>query len=454
MTLRFLSALFFLLPAALSAQTLSQTLPNGLRVIVKEDRRAPVAVSQLWYKVGSVDEEPGKSGLSHALEHMMFKGTPSVPSGEFNRRVAALGGQNNAYTSRAETVYFENVTAANLPEVLKLEADRMANLDFNDKEFFNEMNVIREERRQRTEDSASGKMWEQVFLNSFTLPSMRASVIGYMDDLYKLKPDDLRDWYRRYYSPDNAVLVIVGDVDAEATVKTAADLFGGIKSASKPARNRLTDEPFERAPVSASATSPVTGRPLVSLNYRVPALTKIDDKMPYALDVLSDILSGSASGRLDKNLQRGSQSALSVGANYNMLSREMPLFTMVAMPADGVETDEMIRLLKQEIRNIAQNGVSQEELARVKMQSEASEIYARDSMSSQASIMGRLETLGFRYSDEAEIRRRLKEVNAEDVQRAAQILTENRLTTVVIMPEPKTAAKPDKVRRTGKRSAK
>ena len=223
-------------PVLTLAQTVSQTLPNGLKIIVKEDRRAPVAVSQLWYKVGSVDEKLGKSGLSHALEHMMFKGTQAVPSGEFSRRVAALGGQNNAYTNRSETVYYENVAAENLPEVLKLEADRMHNLNFSDEEFLNEMNVIREERRQRTEDTADGKLWEQVYLNSFTLPSMKAAVIGYMNDLHTLKADDLRDWYQQYYAPNNAVLVIVGDVDAKKTLKTAADLFGSIpaKTAARP----------------------------------------------------------------------------------------------------------------------------------------------------------------------------------------------------------------------------
>ena len=218
-SLRHLALIFALsAPVLTLAQTVSQTLPNGLKIIVKEDRRAPVAVSQLWYKVGSVDEKQGKSGLSHALEHMMFKGTQAVPSGEFSRRVAALGGQNNAYTNRSETVYYENVAAENLPEVLKLEADRMHNLNFSDEEFLNEMNVIREERRQRTEDTADGKLWEQVYLNSFTLPSMKAAVIGYMNDLHTLKADDLRDWYQQYYAPNNAVLVIVGDVDRKSVV--------------------------------------------------------------------------------------------------------------------------------------------------------------------------------------------------------------------------------------------
>ena len=434
-SLRHLALIFALsAPVLTLAQTVSQTLPNGLKIIVKEDRRAPVAVSQLWYKVGSVDEKQGKSGLSHALEHMMFKGTQAVPSGEFNRRVAALGGENNAYTNRSETVYYENIAAANLPEVLKLEADRMHNLNFSDEEFQNEMNVIREERRQRTEDTADGKLWEQVYLNSFTLPSMKAAVIGYMDDLHTLKADDLRDWYRQYYAPNNAVLVIVGDVDAKKTLKTAAELFGNIPAKQQPDRNMLAKEPFKREPVNFQTTSVVTRQPLVSLNYRVPGLESLDDRLPYALDVLSEILSGNSSSRLDKNLIRGKQMALSTGASYDLISREMPLFSIFAMPADNVE---VIAELRRELKDIAENGVSAEELNRIKAQSEASEIYERDSMEAQASIIGRLEARGFEYSDEAEIRRRLKAVSVEDVQAAAQLLTDDRLATVVVMPDPK-----------------
>ena len=422
-------------PAALMAQTVSQTLPNGLKVIVKEDKRAPVAVLQLWYKVGSIDEQPGKSGLSHALEHMMFKGTEAVPSGEFNRLISALGGQNNAYTNRSETVYYETVAAANLPEALRLEADRMHNLNFSDEEFLNEMKVIREERRMRTEDSAQGKLWEQIYLNGFTLPSMRAAVIGYMDDLHTLKADDLRAWYRRFYAPNNAVLVVTGDVDAPATLATAAKLFGSIPAKSAPPRNDLSAEPETRAPSSVQTASPVTHRPLVALSYRVPALKKLDDTLPYALDVLSDILSGTSSSRFDKNLVRGRQTALNAETDYDLLSREMPLFTVVGMPAENVSIDKLADELRREIRDIAENGVSAEELERVKTQAAASEIYAKDSMEAQADMMGRLETRGFSYTDEAEIRRRLQAVTAEQVQAAAKLLTDNRSGMVTVVPQ-------------------
>ena len=416
--------------APLWAQTLSQTLPNGMKVIVKEDKRAPVAVSQLWYKVGSVDEQVGKTGLSHALEHMMFKGTPAVPAGEFSRRVAALGGQFNAYTNRNETVYFENVAAANLPEVLKMEADRMVNLNFSDRDFDNEMNVIREERRQRTEDNASGKLWEHVMLNSYSVPSLRAPVIGHMDDLHALKAEDLRQWYRQWYAPNNATLVIVGDVDAKKTMQTVKNLFGTIPAKPLPQRNNL-NETAERVPVNARTTSAVTRQPLLSLTYRVPKLEKVNDRMPYALDVLSDVLSGNSSSRLDARLVRGKQQALDVGASYDIIS---------AMPAEGVDVNSLLADIRAEIADIAQNGVSSEELTRVKNRAAAAEIYARDSMTSRASLMGRLETRGYRYTDEAELRRRLQQVSAADVQAAARLLVPARETVVVVYPEKGAAA--------------
>lgn len=426
-----------LIAAPLWAQTLVQTLPNGMKIIVKEDRRAPVAVSQIWYKVGSVDEQKSKSGLSHALEHMMFKGTPSVPAGEFSRRVSALGGQNNAYTNRSETVYYENAAAANLSEILKLEADRMQNLNFSSRDFDNEMKVIREERRQRTEDSAFGKLWEHVLLESFTKPSMKASVIGYMDDLHALKADDLRAWYKQWYAPNNAVLVIVGDVDAAQTQKTAADLFGNIPSKKLPARNDL-NEPEMRGLVRGETVSAVTHQPLVSLSYRVPALKNIEkDTLPYALDVLAGVLSGHSSSRLDSRLVRGTQSALEIGANYDLLSREMPLFSIMAMLNQGVKPEELTAQIRREIRDIAENGISETELERVQTLNRAARIYAQDSMTEQASIMGRLETRGFGYGDEETLQKRLQQVSAEDVRRAAQLLTDERASEVVVLPEKK-----------------
>ena len=278
-------------------------------------------------------------------------------------------------------------------------------------------------------------MWEQIYLNSFTLPSMKASVIGYMEDLHTLRADDLRAWYKQFYAPNNAVLVIVGDVDAKQTLRTAAGLFGKIPRKSLPERNNLKAEPVKRAPSFAQASSPVTRQPLVAISWRAPALSRLNDKLPYALDVLTDVLAGNTSSRLDKNLVRGKQTALSANAHYDLLSREMPLFGVFGMPAENVSAETLLTQMKSEIKDIADNGISKEELDRIKAQALAGEIYARDSMVSQASLMGRLEARGFKYSDEAAIRHRIQAVTAEEVQKAAQMLTDDRSSTVIIMPE-------------------
>ena len=216
---------------AAPADTHERVLPNGLRVIVKEDHRAPVVTAQVSYKIGSADEIAGKTGLSHALEHMMFKGTKTVPAGEYTRRISALGGQDNAYTSKERTVYFVKIAAQHLPEVLKLEADRMANLNFSNDVFNNEMKVIREERRERTEDSPEGRLYENMIGRAWQKSPNKTGVIGTMKDLHALKADDLRRWYKQWYAPNNATLVVVGDVQPETP------------PAARPPQHRRTDAP-------------------------------------------------------------------------------------------------------------------------------------------------------------------------------------------------------------------
>ncbi|MDO4640684.1 MAG: pitrilysin family protein [Neisseria sp.] len=419
------------LPAG--AQTLKRTLPNGMNVIIKEDKRAPVAVSRMWFRVGSLDEAPGKTGLSHALEHMMFKGTAKVPSGEFSRRVAELGGRDNAYTTREETVYVTDVAVKNLPKVLEMEADRMVNLNFSDRDFNNEMKVIREERRMRSEDSPSGKLWEHLLLKVYQKPANRAPVIGYAADLDKLKPNDLRRWYHTWYAPNNATLVIVGDVDAEQTMVEVEKQFAAIPSRKLPRRNSL-DEAQVRTQQSGS-TQAITAQPIFMLAYRVPALHHLDDKMPYALDMLSDILGGNSSSRLQKNLVRGRQKAADIGASYEMFARASSLFMVTAMPSAGTSVQSLADEIRREIADIAANGVSQQELARVRSQMEASEIFSKDSMDSQARLIGTLESHGFSYRDEAALRSRLAQVSMQDIQEAARLLNAKRETLMVVTPQ-------------------
>ena len=222
--------------APVFAETVSKTLDNGLKVIVREDARAPVVVTQLWYKVGSVDEEAGKTGLSHVLEHMMFKGTPTVPSGEYSKRITAMGGELNAYTNRDETVYYQTVAKQHLPEVLQMEADRMVNLGFSNKDYVNELEVVKEERRLRTDDSPSGRLYEKLYQTAFTTSGNKSPIIGSMDDLTHMTGDDARAWYRKWYAPNNATMVIVGDVNAKQAIKQVENAFGALKPSALPSR--------------------------------------------------------------------------------------------------------------------------------------------------------------------------------------------------------------------------
>ncbi len=409
------------------AETLSANLPNGMKVIIKEDRRAPVAVSRIRYEVGSADEEQGKTGLSHALEHMMFKGTERVPSGEFSRRVSALGGSDNAYTNNTGTVYFETVAAKNLPEVLAMEADRMVNLNFSDDDFNNEMKVIREERRLRTEDSPGGALYEKLLRTLYSKPYNQAPVIGHMADLHALKPEDLRRWYRQWYVPNNATLVVVGDVDAAATMRTVEKLFGGIRARALHERRDLSEAP--RTAASSVSIRHNTRQPMFSSLYIVPKLTKIDDTMPYALDMLSMVLSGNSSSRYSKKLVRGQAVALSASAYYVGLGRGNGLFSLSGMPAEGVAAEKLHALMLDEIRHIAAEGVPEAELEVIRRQSRAEKIYEKDAISNQADLILTLESAGLSYRDEDELDRRNLAVSSADIQAAAALVLNSHAAT-------------------------
>ena len=419
--------------APVFAETVSKTLDNGLKVIVREDARAPVVVTQLWYKVGSVDEEAGKTGLSHVLEHMMFKGTPTVPSGEYSKRITAMGGELNAYTNRDETVYYQTVAKQHLPEVLQMEADRMVNLGFSNKDYVNELEVVKEERRLRTDDSPSGRLYEKLYQTAFTTSGNKSPIIGSMDDLTHMTGDDARAWYRKWYAPNNATMVIVGDVNAKQAIKQVENAFGALKPSALPSR-ALPAEPKQTQARQAEVSAP-SELPIVALGYQVPQLKNINDKLPYALDTLADVLDGNAASRMEKNLVRAKPIALSAGASYSLLTRADTVFVLSGAPAQGVSVPQLIAALKGEVADIAKNGVSEEELARIRNQRAASETYAKDSMATQASLMGDLESKGFGYQDEDEMRRRLNAVTAGEVQQAAQFLSDETVTQVILKPE-------------------
>lgn len=417
-----------------STATHERVLPNGLRVIVKEDHRAPVAMIMLWYKVGSSDEVAGKTGLSHALEHMMFKGTQAVPAGKYAEIISALGGNNNAYTTDEETVYHVNIAAEHLPKVLELEADRMANLNFSNSVFTNEMKVIREERRQRIEDNPQGLLYEEVMQRAWQKSPNRTSVIGKMADLHKLTPNDLRQWYKKWYAPNNATLVIVGDVQPETAFAQAEQYFGSLKKRPLPARQNIS-EPLSHGKAVQSSIRGNTKQPLITIAYRVPHLTALGEKLPYALDMLTNVLDGHNAARLSKNLLRGKQIAQNIDTGYSLLARSPQLWGINASPAANVSTGSLKTAIEAEIADIAEHGISEEELNRARSIEHAKTIFARDSINACANLIGSLQIAGFSWRDEAEIRSRIQAVSAADIQAAAKLLTKDRQIYVELLPD-------------------
>lgn len=410
-------------------------LPNGLKVIVKEDHRAPVVVSQLWYRVGSVDEPAGLTGISHVLEHMMFKGTKRLKPGEFSRIIAENGGRDNAFTGRDYTVYFQQLEKSRLPISFELEADRMQNLLLPEDEFKRELQVVMEERRLRTDDQPEGVVYEKFMHTAFQVHPYRNPIIGWMSDLERLTVKDLRAWYERYYAPNNATLVVVGDVDSKAVFALAERHFGPI------ARRTVTHtspppEPPQREGRTARVATPAEV-PYFVLGFHTPRLTPDDSSEPYALTVLAGVLDGGVGARFSRNLIRGRQIAANLSAEYDDIARFPSLFTVDGVPAQGHKIEELKDAVLAEIERLKREPVTAQELERVKAQVVAQEVYARDSVFSQAMLIGRLDNAGldWRYIDRHV--KRLQAVQAREVQEAAQkYLTTNNMTFVVLDPLP------------------
>ncbi|GBG03419.1 zinc protease [Azospira sp. I13] len=422
--------------SAALANPFETTLKNGLKVIVKEDRRAPTAVHMVWYKVGSMDEVDGTSGLAHALEHMMFKGTPKVGPGEFNRRVAAAGGRDNAFTNYDYTAYFQQIPKQKLPEMMALEADRMGHLTLDPKEFAKEIRVIMEERRMRTDDNPQSLLFEALNAAAYQAHPYRRPVIGWMADLEQMTATDLRDWYRRWYVPNNATLVVVGDVDHQAVFREAEKTYGKLKFRAIEARKPIAEAPqkgIRRITVKGPAELPQ-----VLLAWKAPVLRDVNkDSDPYALEMLGAVLDGHDAARLTRSLVKEQRLAQGVGSAYDTTSRGPSLFYLMATPAEGHTPAELEAALKAEVARIAAEGVSDEELQRARAQLVASQVYKRDSMFAQAMEIGQMEIVGLSYRAVDTMIDKLKAVTAADVQRVArQYFNDDSLTVGLLEPQP------------------
>jgi len=418
------------------ANPFERRLDNGLTVIVKEDHRAPTAVHMVWYRAGSIDEKNGTTGVAHVLEHMMFKGTPTVGAGEFNRLVAAAGGRDNAFTSRDYTAYFQQVPKGKLEEMMALEADRMRHLTLSADEFAQEIKVVMEERRLRTDDQPQSLLFEATNAAAFQAHPYRRPIIGWMNDLENMTVADARDWYDQWYVPNNAYVVVVGDVDHDAVFKAAEKFYGPLPSRALPVR-KPQDEPVQRGIRRLAVKAPAE-LPTLVMGYRAPVLRDIEkDVDPYALDMLGSVLAGHGAARFNKNLVREQQLALSASAEYDSSARGPGIFYLVGTPAAGKTVAEMEAGLRAEIARIQTDGVSDEELERAKSQLVASEVYKLDSMFAQAMEIGQMEIVGLPYQQNDRIIEKLQAVTPAQVQDVARrYFVDDALTVGVLDPQP------------------
>lgn len=410
-------------------------LDNGFRVFVKQDKRAPVVVSQVWYQIGSSYEHDGITGLSHMLEHMMFKGTDDLKPGEFSQTIARLGGSENAFTGKHYTAYFQSIGAQHLELCLKLEADRMRNLVFDEDEFKRELQVVKEERMQRVDDQPRSYLYEELVATAYLTSPNRHPIIGWENDLQNMTMLDAKSWYQRWYTPNNAALVVVGDVEPQTVFRLAKRYFGNIKANPVlPAKPRLERQQKGERRLSLTHRSKL---PYLVMSYKVPSLLTAENKAEiYALDLLADLLDGGQDSRLPKELERAQKLVASVGASVDIYDRLGSLFTFDATPASGKTMQDVEAALLKQVQQIQQGNIDVDELERAKTRIYANLIYQQDSLFYQAMRIGRMETIGLKHTVLDEYLPNVKAVNVDDIVAVAKkYFKPENLSVAYLLPE-------------------
>lgn len=438
--------LFLLLPPLLlgilspftlvhASQVHERILDNGLKVLVKEDRRAPIVTSQVWYKVGSSFEPGGLTGISHLLEHMMFKGTEKLAPGEFSRIIAANGGDENAFTGRDYTAYFQTLAADRLPIAFELEAERMRSLALPAAEFSKELEVVKEERRLSTEDDPEALTFEQFNAIAYEASPYRNPVIGWASDLEGMLVADLRDWYRQWYAPNNATVVVVGDVDPVWVFSLAEQYFGPL-SAETIRLTRSSGDPAQRGIKRIQVKAPAK-EPYLLLGYKATAIGHAsEDWEPYALEMLASILDGGSSARLSRELIRGSHLAASAGASYNAFTRLPGMLLLDGIPAQGHKIAELEQALLAQLQRLREEPVAEAELERIRNQLIAAKVYEKDSVYAQARQIGSLETIGLGWELTEQYVEYLSRITPEQIQAVARkYLIPDNLTIAILDPQ-------------------
>ncbi|MFO1258029.1 MAG: pitrilysin family protein [Gammaproteobacteria bacterium] len=424
-------------------QTKEYKLDNDLKLVVREDHRAPVVVTQVWYKVGAADELMGLTGISHALEHMMFQGSEKFPQDQFSHIVSINGGQDNAFTGADYTAYYEEMSADKLPLTFELEADRMRNLQIDPKAFQNEIQVVMEERRLRTDDKPRALAFERFMAAANPAGPYHHPIIGWMEDIEKMTVHDLRNWYEQHYCPNNATLVVVGAVNADETYQLAQKHFGNLPKCDVPKgyiRQELPPLGERRIKVAKPAKLPY-----LIMGFDVPSfMTQPNERESYALLLVNAVLDGGESARIPKNMLREQRVAASANAYYEVFKRYDTQFMLTAIPSQGRTVAELEQSFWAEIDKLKNEKLSDKELAKVKAQLIARQTFDKDSMSEQAISIGLLETIGASWQEMDKLHERVESLTADDIQAVVnKYFVAERMTTAELIPLPMDAAKAD-----------
>ncbi|OGV46407.1 MAG: peptidase M16 [Legionellales bacterium RIFCSPHIGHO2_12_FULL_42_9] len=397
------------------------TLDNGLKILVKEDHRAPVAIVMMWYKVGSADDQAGVTGVAHVLEHMMFKGTPTYPAGVFSKTIGRLGGQANAMTSNDYTAYFEKIATEHIQTCFELEADRMQHLTLDAAAFTQEIKVIQEERRLRTDDNPQALTLERFLATAHLIAPYQHPVIGWMNDLQNLTIHDVRTGYQRFYAPNHATLVVVGDVSPTTIYTQAKKTFHSLKK-----QPVYSHKPQQEPPALGKKTIDIHGRvkiPMLMRGYTVPSVKSAEKTPlqhdPYVLEIIAALLDAGDSGRLQHHLVRDRQQASSVGVDYNLYTRYETQFILYATPTESHTLETLAQALEHEIMQLKTQPVSETELQRVKTQLIAQKTFERDSLFGQAMELGLLETIELNWQTLNQYETQIRQVTPAHIQTVA-----------------------------------
>jgi len=420
-----IACLAFALPASVKAmdeQVTSFTLDNGMQVVVVQDDRAPVVTHMVWYKAGSADEPKGSSGVAHFLEHLLFKATDTLESGELSAVVSANGGRDNAFTSFDFTAYFQRVAADRLGLMMEMEADRMRNIRLTEQDIATERNVIIEERNQRTENNPRALFGEQMSAVQYHNHRYGVPIIGWMHEMETLDMDDAISFYNTYYYPNNAILVVSGDVTPQEVERLANEHYGQIPANPDLPERLRTEEPPQTAERRLYFRDARVSQPYVSRSYLAPERDPGNQKTAAALTVLAEVLGGGQTSYLTEKLQFEQQKAVYSGSFYRGTSLDDTTFDVVIVPTPGVSLEEAESALDTAIEQFMVDGVTDEQLDRIKMQVRASEIYARDDVSGIANRYGRALSSGLTVADVQAWPDILQSITRDDVMAAAKLV--------------------------------